>query len=303
MTELREMFEMTTKQIDPDLNAWEDQEHRQRKRSARRKAGALALAATLAIVTIAIAVQVVRNTGGTTPRPANRSHATAMKLPIVAHAYVEPFPTALVVSGGEVYARLSSKRGPAYTVGFHARSTATDALTPFCGGGIGGPDGAISGDSSATRCGPVTGFSGSHTQRVVTGDRVVVASEHQGSVRAFASDCADPSHCQPLWSISVSSSTFVVGHHLVLSAGGGLVFAFPQDQVGLYAFPLNCGTGNVTCEPTWSWGTGEEGRFGRVQAAVVAENRLYVAVTELSHGGTIDRRGSQLYVFQLGGTA
>ena len=49
MTELRELFDMTTTQIDPDLDAWKQQEDRQRRRSGRRRFAAIATAAAFAV--------------------------------------------------------------------------------------------------------------------------------------------------------------------------------------------------------------------------------------------------------------
>ena len=49
MLELREVFEMTTKQIEPNLDSWRKQEERQHRSARRRKMGALAVAAVIAI--------------------------------------------------------------------------------------------------------------------------------------------------------------------------------------------------------------------------------------------------------------
>jgi hypothetical protein len=39
VSELREVFEMVTKQAEPDVDAWRDQERRQRRKSRNRKLG------------------------------------------------------------------------------------------------------------------------------------------------------------------------------------------------------------------------------------------------------------------------
>lgn len=61
MPELREMFEMTTKQIEPDLDAWRQQEQRQRKTTRNRKIGALAAAAAIGVAAVVV---ILANRGG-----------------------------------------------------------------------------------------------------------------------------------------------------------------------------------------------------------------------------------------------
>jgi hypothetical protein len=50
MSELREVFEMTTKQVEPDLEAWREQEKRQRRANRNKKIGAFAVVAALGVV-------------------------------------------------------------------------------------------------------------------------------------------------------------------------------------------------------------------------------------------------------------
>jgi Tol biopolymer transport system component len=56
MAELKEVFEMVTKQTEPELDSWKDQERRQRRAARNRKLGALVLAAALVSGIAAIAV-------------------------------------------------------------------------------------------------------------------------------------------------------------------------------------------------------------------------------------------------------
>lgn len=78
MSELREVFEMVTKQTEPDVDAWRDQEQRQRRTSRNRKAGALALVAALIVGVLAFVTAVLpgdgenstpADPGRTTPEP------------------------------------------------------------------------------------------------------------------------------------------------------------------------------------------------------------------------------------------
>jgi hypothetical protein len=196
MSDLREMFEMTTKQIEPDLEAWQDQQRRQRSRATKRKNGALMIAAAMTIVGAVIVFQVVR-TAGTNLRLAGEPHGTTITPRSVAHAWVEPFPTALAVSGGHVYARLDWRQ---HVLGFEPIQDAGGTVTPFCGGagGQGGPVSAGVGPfKTAPHCAPVAGFSASHSQRVVVDGNLVVATPQQRTVNAFAPIRASASRCGP----------------------------------------------------------------------------------------------------------
>ncbi len=68
MPELREVFEMTTKQMgEPNLDSWREQEKRQRKASRNKKLGAFALAAAIAVVAVVWIVETRRGQDTTTP--------------------------------------------------------------------------------------------------------------------------------------------------------------------------------------------------------------------------------------------
>jgi hypothetical protein len=71
MPELREVFELTTKQMgEPDVDSWREQEKRQRNASRNKKIGAFAVAAAIAVVAVA---WIVGTRGGQdTTTPANQ---------------------------------------------------------------------------------------------------------------------------------------------------------------------------------------------------------------------------------------
>jgi hypothetical protein len=92
MPELREVFEMTIKQIEPDLEAWREQERRQRRANRNRRVGALAVVAAIAMVA---AVLIARSIGGGATQPADGSSPSARPsdpdaLPIATN-FVEAF--------------------------------------------------------------------------------------------------------------------------------------------------------------------------------------------------------------------
>ena len=62
MPELREVFEMTTKQMgEPDLDSWREQEKRQRNASRNKKLGAIAVAAALVIAGVVVGISTLGN--------------------------------------------------------------------------------------------------------------------------------------------------------------------------------------------------------------------------------------------------
>jgi hypothetical protein len=67
MSELREVFEMVTKQTEPDVDAWREQERRQRRTNRNRKAGALAVAAVIGIVAVVVVIKAADDATGTQP--------------------------------------------------------------------------------------------------------------------------------------------------------------------------------------------------------------------------------------------
>jgi Tol biopolymer transport system component len=56
MPDLREVFEMTTKQVEPDADSWREQEDRQRRSTRNRKIGGFVVAAAIALAAIVVGV-------------------------------------------------------------------------------------------------------------------------------------------------------------------------------------------------------------------------------------------------------
>lgn len=67
MPEMREVFEMTTKQVEPDVDAWREQEKYQRRSSRNKRIGAFAIAAAIGLV--AVVFVLVNRTGPSTNTP------------------------------------------------------------------------------------------------------------------------------------------------------------------------------------------------------------------------------------------
>jgi Tol biopolymer transport system component len=79
MPELREVFEMTTKQIEPDVDAWREQEKHQRRSSRNKRIGAFAVAAAFGLAAVVLVLS-----NRTDPNPNSNRPA------------VEPSPTPLL---------------------------------------------------------------------------------------------------------------------------------------------------------------------------------------------------------------
>lgn len=89
MPDLREVFEMTTKQMgEPDLDSWREQEKRQRRASRNRKIGAITLAAVIVVVGVILGTSALRTDDG--PPDNVGSNPTASPLPTVADGPLEP---------------------------------------------------------------------------------------------------------------------------------------------------------------------------------------------------------------------
>lgn len=68
MPELREVFEMTTKQMgEPDVDSWREQERRQRRTSRNKRLGALAVAAAIGLVAVVVVIRAADDGTGTQP--------------------------------------------------------------------------------------------------------------------------------------------------------------------------------------------------------------------------------------------
>ena len=104
MPELREVFQMTTKQIEPDVDAWREQEKHQRRSSRNRKFGAFAVAAAIGLVA---AILIVTNRPGTnttvpgvSPSPAELPEVSTSSLVDLRTGEVTSLPATIQQAGG-----------------------------------------------------------------------------------------------------------------------------------------------------------------------------------------------------------
>jgi len=76
MPELREVFEMTTRQVEPDNDAWREQEKHQRRSSRNKRLGAFAVAAAIGLATVVLVL--VNRTEPSSNRPAGNPSPTPL---------------------------------------------------------------------------------------------------------------------------------------------------------------------------------------------------------------------------------
>jgi Tol biopolymer transport system component len=97
MSELREVFEMVTKQTEPDLDSWKQQEARQRRTSRNRKVGAIALVAALVVAVLAFVTVVLPGEGenGTPADPGRTTPEPGTAIPPLGAQIVRPDGTVL----------------------------------------------------------------------------------------------------------------------------------------------------------------------------------------------------------------
>lgn len=140
--------------------------------------------------------------------------------------------------------------------------------------------------------------------KVVAEGKVFVGTD---LLRAFPAGCADHPHlgqpgntaCEPLWTSSAANSSrlglFAPGNGVlfVMQRHGGCCGNYPGPRGGILAFPSDCGTGDATCDPVWTWGTAQNsGPHVSITSLAEASDRLYAAAGN-----------GDLYVFALGSAA
>jgi hypothetical protein len=99
-----------------------------------------------------------------------------------------------------------------------------------------------------------------HGKSIDSGNTPVVAGglvfvDFGDTLYGFLASCqTDGGMCDPAWTWSFPGSS-PGSHAMSPVVAGGVVYlkSFSSETAGqMYAFPVNCGTGGVTCNPTWT---------------------------------------------------
>jgi WD40-like Beta Propeller Repeat len=117
MPELREVFEMTTKQIEPDVDAWREQERHHRRSGRNRSIGAFVVAAAIGLAVVVVIV--VNRPGmettmlGASPSPTGVPDFTTASLVDLRTGDVTSLPETIL--GGAIYS--TSPNGTMFAYG------------------------------------------------------------------------------------------------------------------------------------------------------------------------------------------
>ena len=105
MPEMREVFEMTTKQVEPDVDAWREQEKHQRRSSRNKRIGAFAVAAAIGVVAVVFVLvnrtEPSTNTPAANPSPTPRIAPSVPFLVDLQAGDMTPLPESIL--GGSLY--------------------------------------------------------------------------------------------------------------------------------------------------------------------------------------------------------
>ncbi len=104
MAELKELFEIATKQVEPDLDSWKDQERRQEQARRRRRIGAFAVAAAIGVAVVVVAIRAEQGSGTKpaiqpSPTPAESAVPETDYLIDLDDGETTPLPESIVSTG------------------------------------------------------------------------------------------------------------------------------------------------------------------------------------------------------------
>lgn len=89
MSELKELFDMVTKQTEPDLNSWKEQEERQRRTARKRKLGAFAATAAVIVAGVVGFAALRDGDGDVVPPLSSPTESSGGATNAVSHSFVD----------------------------------------------------------------------------------------------------------------------------------------------------------------------------------------------------------------------
>jgi Tol biopolymer transport system component len=234
VAELKELFEMITNDVEPDLDAWREQEERRRQRQRRRRGAAFAVAAVLALLAVAAAFA-VRNTSTTEPLtspapPLSTTTtlvafdvATGEATPILKD--VQPYGAAVSHDGAHVaFVRNIKGHGEIFIADIDgSRAAQVTGLPGQAGCGCGSFDPTWSPDDRQIA------FTGTNA----VGNRGIwILTVATGRTRRLAHDGGDSFETSPAWSPDGTRIAYAIGSSQKEPAGSGEIVTSPVSGTG-----------------------------------------------------------------------
>jgi Tol biopolymer transport system component len=252
MRELKELFDMVTSETEPDLDAWREQEERQRRRATNRRLGAFAVAAAVAIgaVVAALALQGADTseplTSSTTPSAVSAG-ASLVAIDVVTGQAgrvlpdVEADRPALSPDGTSIAFVQNVKGHPAIFVanldGTRAQQVTGLPGQPGCACGSFDPAWSPDGSQLAYTGTSEAGNRGIYVLDPATGDVVAITHWH-----------GDSYEVAPAWSPNGDTIAFAAGRWDADPAGSGAIYTV---RVGA-GHPRLLVRHQGATDPTWS---------------------------------------------------
>jgi Tol biopolymer transport system component len=250
--ELKELFDMVTNKTEPDLDAWREQEVRQRKRAKARRLGAFAVAAALAIGALVAAVALQGADQGqpltsSTPPPAVSAGASLVAIDAVTGQAQRILPDveadrAAVSPDGSSIAYVQDVKGhPAIFV------ANLDGTRPQQVTGLPGQPGCACG--SFDPAWSPDGLRLAYTGTSEAGNRgIYVLDPGTGDVTAITHWSGDSFEVAPSWSSDGSTIAFAAGRWNADPAGSGAIYTVGVDA----GHPRLVVHHRGATDPTWS---------------------------------------------------
>jgi Tol biopolymer transport system component len=250
--ELKELFDMVTSKTEPDLDAWREQEERQRTRATNRRLGAFAVAAALAVgaIVAAVALQGADQGGpltSSTPPPAVSAGASLVAIDAITGQAERVLPDveadrAAVSPDGASMAYVQDVKGhPAIFVA-NIDGTRAEQVT-----GLPGQPGCACGSFD-----PAWSPDGSHLAYTGTseaGNRgIYVLDPTTGDVTAITHWSGDSYEVAPAWSPDGSTIAFAAGRWDADPAGSGAIYTVAITS----GHPRLLVRHRGATDPTWS---------------------------------------------------
>jgi len=234
MAELKELFEMVTNKVEPDLDAWQEQEERRQQRHRRRRGAAFAVAAVIATLAVAAAFA-LRNTSTkeplTSPAPPLSTTTTMVAFQVATGEAtpilkdVAAYGAAVSHDGADIaFVRTVKGHGEIFIAGIDgSRAEQVTGLPGQAGCACGSFDPTWSPDDSQIA------FTGTNA----VGNRGIwILTLATGRTRQLTREGGDSFETSPAWSPDGRRVAYAIGSWQAEPAGSGQIVTSPVSGTG-----------------------------------------------------------------------